>query len=362
MSEQRITASRARLLLSLPFFGTIIMHLSPAASGLHQTMATNGKTLFWNPAWVAGLTDAELDGVMVHEALHVALLHHQRYTAITGGDKNQHNRWNVAADHAVNLILIEAGIVIPEGGACNKKYRGWSSEKIFYDLPEGNFGPGIGVVLAGESGAAELARVRDIVVQAAAAAQSRGQFPAALARLIDDVCAPPVEWPAALVDWAQDNRGRDDVSCKRFSRRWLAHDMYRPAPHSPSHGTIAIAVDTSGSIDARALSKFWATTRDAVDQAGAQRLVCIACDAAAHLVGDWERHDIPDIPPSFEGGGGTDFAPAFLLANKYDIEGLIFLTDMQGNFPEIPPHYPVLWCSVLPAQSSPFGRTIYIGD
>lgn len=40
-----------------------------------ETIATDGESIFYNPEFIAGLTDAETRGVLVHEAMHIAVKH-----------------------------------------------------------------------------------------------------------------------------------------------------------------------------------------------------------------------------------------------------------------------------------------------
>lgn len=68
-------------------------------------MATDGRTLTYNPTFVTGLSPDELLGVLVHEVLHNALDHPARRS-----DRNI-ERWNIACDLAVNPLLLAAGFV-----------------------------------------------------------------------------------------------------------------------------------------------------------------------------------------------------------------------------------------------------------
>lgn len=67
---------------------------------------TSGTTI-WNPEFVAGLSSAELAGVLCHELLHLLLAHHARQ----GGRDSR--LWNLATDGAINHALREDGITLP---------------------------------------------------------------------------------------------------------------------------------------------------------------------------------------------------------------------------------------------------------
>ena len=71
--------------------------------------------------------------------------------------------------------------------------------------------------------------------------------------------------------------------------------------------------------------------------------------------------DIPDP----EGGGGTDFRPFFeRIAKGYDTSTplvSVYLTDGYGEFPDVPPAFPILWVVTpggLDADYFPFGEVV----
>src|SRR5687767_10648252 len=74
-----LSAARAALILGrdakAAFFATLALRLTPEADWGCGTMATDGRVLAYNPAFVAGLTADELVGVVAHEVLHCALAH-----------------------------------------------------------------------------------------------------------------------------------------------------------------------------------------------------------------------------------------------------------------------------------------------
>ena len=46
-----------------------------------------------------------------------------------------------------------------------------------------------------------------------------------------------------------------------------------------------------------------------------------------------------------EGGGGTDFRPVFdwVEHENRSPNMLVYFTDAEGDFPKLPPNYPVIW-------------------
>ena len=92
-------------------------------------MATDGVSLYYNPEFVDTLNSATLAGVLAHEVMHPALQHHVRRS---GRDPR---RWNEACDYAINPLLLDAGLSLPEGVLVDHRFRGMSAEQI-YNLRE----------------------------------------------------------------------------------------------------------------------------------------------------------------------------------------------------------------------------------
>src|SRR5262249_28092125 len=67
--------------------------------GWCETMATDGYTIYFNSSFCEGLSEDALVGVFAHEVLHCILGHIDR--------RGSRHRvlWNVAIDHATNLLL-----------------------------------------------------------------------------------------------------------------------------------------------------------------------------------------------------------------------------------------------------------------
>ena len=120
---------------------------------------------------------------------------------------------------------------------------------------------------------------------------------------------------------------------------------------------LAVAIDTSGSINDHTLKVFFAEI-DVIWRSGSRVLV-VLCDAAVH--GSFEYKG--KVPAKLGGGGGTAFDPVFqwLLDNRrHRVDGCVYLTDGQGPAPKIKPPCPVLWVLTHETPGLPFGRSISI--
>jgi len=133
-AAERIRKARTALLLDHPFFGSLLFRLKSEECRAIPTMATNGVVLCYNSAFVDTLNAATLAGVLAHEVMHPALQHHTRRA------KRDPRRWNEACDYAINPLLLDAGLSLPEDVLVDSRFRGMSAEQI-YNLREAEAQP-----------------------------------------------------------------------------------------------------------------------------------------------------------------------------------------------------------------------------
>ena len=387
----RIQKARTALLLDHPFFGSLLYRLKDRESRAIKTMATDGVSLLWNPEFVETLTAATLAGTLAHEVMHPALHHHVRRS---GRDPK---RWNVACDYAINPLLVDAGLALPEGVLIENRFRGMSAEQIYNLLePEEGSDPdndndqqatashdsngspvgtqssdpsapetdgGIGQVLDAPSECdesptvEEQAREWEIAVnQAMTVAQQAGKMPAGLDRTMEGTAEAAVNWRELLRRlWSETTAA--DYSWMRPNRRHLWRGLYLPGVVKEGVGEIVIAVDCSGSISGRQLRLFEAEARSILEGQRPERVYVLYFDAVVQKVEIYEAGQPISLNPV--GGGGTEFGPCFEWVEERGIipQTMIFLTDLYGSFPSSAPSYPVLWASTGRRQA-PFGEVI----
>lgn len=131
-AHARIAAARARLVLDRPFIGALTLHLVPSAvpADVCDTLGTDGRRLWFHAPFVAGLSPAHLRFWIAHVALHCALGHFAR---------RQHRvraRWDVACDHAVNLLLQADGLDPPGDALADPAFAELPAEQIYPLVPE----------------------------------------------------------------------------------------------------------------------------------------------------------------------------------------------------------------------------------
>jgi len=99
-----VTRARSHLLLDFPLWGVSVLGMDLKEDDAVGTLATDGQSLFYCPAYILGLSHKALIFWLAHEAAHVWLLHHTRRC---GRDLMQ---WNIAADYAINPLRVAAGV------------------------------------------------------------------------------------------------------------------------------------------------------------------------------------------------------------------------------------------------------------
>jgi len=389
---RRIQKARTALVLDHPFFGSLLFRLKECECRSIQTMATDGLSLYYNPEFVETLNAATLAGTLAHEVMHPALHHHVRRS---GRDPK---RWNIACDYAINPLLIDAGLNLPEGVLLDNRFRGMSAEQIYNLLEteakqdsgsedeDGESGEegsnaeqpltgntnepsspvtdgGIGQVLDAPlpdeetRSIEEHAREWNIAVnQATTIAKHAGKVPAGLNRTLEGSAEAEVDWRELLRRHWSDTIPAD-YSWMRPNRRHLWTGLYLPGVTREGVGEVAIAVDCSGSVSARQLRLFEAEVRSILEGQRPERTYVLYFDAVVQKAETYESGQRIDLNPV--GGGGTEFGPCFEWLDSRDIrpQTLVFLTDLYGSFPPFAPAYPVLWASTG-GRVAPFGEVI----
>jgi hypothetical protein len=138
--EANAALSKAKLqLMSSPeavFFSVVMLSLQHIWDETQPTAYTNGRLCGYNPSFFMRCTPRERVGLILHETLHVALLHICRALSFDSPMK-----FNMAADYVINLIIIDAGFELPPGALIDEQYRDMSVEEVYALLPDDPAGP-----------------------------------------------------------------------------------------------------------------------------------------------------------------------------------------------------------------------------
>lgn len=379
--EQKILAARTSLMWDHPFFGSLAVQLVLVEENSFPTMATDGTHLFWNRKFVEGLKKPELIFVLAHEVLHNALDHHTRK------GRREHEKWNRAADYAINGELAACNVgKMPKGGLIDSNYTGRSAEEIYSLLPDeprsknggssGKSDPGgCGSVLPAAPAHDEEAlarasadmkvKVRQAATIAAKAANGIGNLPGSMQRLIEKLLEPVVDWRAVLRRFIDDSTTKD-YSWMRPNRRHIGAGFILPGLISDGLNHVVIAVDSSGSTyTTTVLQRFASEIAGAFGDGSIDKITVIYADTAVARVDEFERGD--EIVFNIEGGGGTAFSDTFnwIARNAPEASAIIYFTDLYVSDFGAPPAAPVMWAVYGDSRQfkdlagkAPFGEAI----
>jgi predicted metal-dependent peptidase len=361
---QKVTKARANLVMSQPFFGSLALRLKVIEDTACETAWVDGSIIGYNPTWIETLTVSEVTGVMAHEVMHLAMLHHTRRSA------RNSKKWNIAADYVINLIIDRAGFILPKDRLLNPAYDKMSTEHVYSILPDedlGNGDPGgCGEVRDSPNSTSDSQRKAEeadwkvAVATALLAAKQTGTLPADLARLIDEIFIPVLPWKDLLRRFMTE-KTNDDFSWRHGNRRFLSSGLYLPSRESEASGEIVVIIDTSGSIGEKELNEFGSEINGIHKEVRPSKLHVIYCDSIVNHVDCFSPDD--EIELSARGGGGTNFAPPFTYMDEHGIEPkcAVYLTDGYGPFPkEENISFPVMWAINNHEITPPFGEHLIL--
>ena len=411
-TKTKLTKARTRLLLSQPFFASLALRMKAIESPHIETMATDGRHLYYRAEYVDGLSMDELVGVLAHEVMHPACNHHTRRA------KRDLSRWNIAADYAINPLLLDSGFVLPEGILVDPAYAGLSAEEIYRRLPtppqanDGNQNPDAANTPnepgqsnpppTGESGddpsndpqgpcpdpgkcgaiidatdalgrhspivnSTSESQWRQAIAQAAAVAKAAGSMPAALERLVETIIRPPIDVRELLRRFIEMS-AKQDYTWSPPNRRFVYQGLYLPSCRSQSMPPILIAIDTSGSIDDGEMRLFAGMLTEILESCMPDEIYVVYCDTEIQNVQTFTPFNLP-LELNAKGKGGTDFRPPFQwLEDNPHIHPacVLYLTDLQcRSFPD-EPACPTLWVTTSTPEfverygTPPFGEIVHL--
>ena len=262
------------------------------------TACTDGVNTYYGREFLNKLTVEETVGLVLHENLHKLLKHIMRHGDLS---KKDHMLANMAMDYVVNDVITEIAkkhpdlVRLPEGGLYDPMFHDWSVRQVWdylYKEQEKIDGSGGKTGKGGGSGGQGSGKQRgkpldDHDFEGARGANGKdgkgggelspeqqrelerriseglqqggllaGKFGVKIPRVIKDQMEPEIRWEEVLDDfWSDVMRGVDEFTFRRFNARRLADDLYMPTTYSDTVGEIVIAIDTSGSIDDKQISR-----------------------------------------------------------------------------------------------------------
>ncbi len=397
--QARLKRARLRLYRGAPFYGHLVSHLRFVETESVPTAAvTPAGTMYYNPDFIAQLSTGETMGLIAHEVMHVAMLGHERQ-----GQRDD-SLWNVAQDIVINHLLVKGDFdlpdcgIIPEDGeltyggvqfdnldneSFETVYGALASNSKEVDGDDGfddhiisEDGDGEGGSEGDEeddedeeedgSGSIDSLDEKDweqimqrakAVAQTTESAQGRGHAPGGG---VDEIQAgePGTVNYRRYVRQKISNALPHDYTYQRPNKRGRAAGVYLPSlKRREEQVTVAVVLDTSGSIGRTDLQRFAAEIQRLIGTFDAVDLVIVQHDAKVQRVDEYDRPKEADLDTiTVEGRGGTDHHPPFeeLATGDYEADLVIVYTDAQSSIPNEPPiDAAFLWVLNVNARTSP---------
>ena len=203
--------------------------------------------------------------------------------------------------------------------------------------------------------------------QAMSLAKAQGKAPGTVEEELRDAHRSALDWRALLRRHMTD-AARRDYSWSVPNRRFIDGGLYLPSIRSEGIDTIAVIVDTSGSLPGERLALFWAEVRQIAAELQPETVALLQVDAVLQDAALYASGDLPERV-AIKGRGGTDFRPGFAWLSEQGMRPscCLYLTDMKcDRYPETEPNYPVIWCNWGPPPGArncqPWGERIDMAE
>lgn len=362
----KLSKVRAQMLLTHPFFATLMMRtplLTPAEKDFPARAATDGFNIIIRQDMIDLCSVKELKTIYCHEISHIVLMH------ITRGRGFNPDRFNRAADYAINLMLKELDLLtdighLPGGWLLDEKYRGMTTEQIYRlleadeskkpDKGDGDPADGKGggqpkqdqmhgdlmpKPMTEEQRSAMEHKVMQNVAAAASIARMSGKLSGSLARMVGELLEPQVPWFEQLRAYMTLKTQVHDNWAMR-NRRYRG--MYLPTLDGQRMGDIVIIVDTSGSITDDDLRLVCSEVEAIEQQVQPESIRVIWCDSKVKGEQVFRPAEFSFEALEPKGGGGTDMRKGLDHAAQYDPLICVLATDGYTPWPDQEPDYPLI--------------------
>lgn len=360
--HDKLIIARVGMLLNTPFFGTLATRLTLTPADDMPTAATDGRRFYYNHDFVNKLTPEELIFLVGHEVMHCVYDHMGRR-----GDRDP-KLWNIAADYAINLDLVDQKIgklITTVPALYDTQYRGLSADEIYEQLEErfknqtekdkaeiqkmldqmfdqhidpnapgnqpgdqeGNSQGGY-TPMSPEERQQARDEFREAVINAAKNT-SAGDLPAGVRRMIQDLTDPRMNWRELLRVTLASTQVSDFTWMKPSRLGW---DLEAILPGTVEDGLlkIAVSIDTSGSISFEQARDFLSEVKGIMEQFNSYEIDVWCFDGAVHNPQRFTSDNLEDICNyEVKGGGGTSFQANWDYMKSVDLvpERFICFTD-----------------------------------
>ena len=365
------------------FFGSLMLFAQIETTKKLPTAATDGRKIFFNEEFLYSLSSKEQNALMLHEVLHMALLH------VTRRQNRDPYIWNIAADIVVNdLIERNTSFPLPQGAITDTRFQDKSVEYIYEALLKSKkeyklvindiLQPGNSEHSEGDTNLSEPLSQEEAdeiesfwkdkmeILKNSSEhnlSNGKGSLPAGIEQEISTILEPEVDWRHALWKYV----GKTPADFDDLDRRFIYKGLYLESLLTEAV-EVSVCIDTSGSVSDGLLMQFAGELKGILRSY--PNVKCSLFFADTDLAGPYEIDRIEQMPKAI-GRGGTSFVPFFDYLRKNGEENSllgnnklsIYFTDGYGDFPQQEPDNPTMWLVCkdgLETNGFPFGEVVRI--
>ena len=357
--QSRISKVKASLIIEQPYFGSIASTLKPVLNEDIKTFLSTAKNFEYNDDYINSLSNEELGFILTNSAMHQVFLHEARI------DSRMEWLWVLATDYAINCLLVNNGLELPEHVNYDERFDDMSAEAIYASLEneidDDKHSPEqVSQIKFEEHQEQEIDNdesIQDMHEQLLNKAKLQGDLPLGIEILVPNIFEGKISWEDELYNVIEQSI-RFDYRLLPPNKRYISQGIALPAL-SGSKAKIVIAIDSSGSVDGSLLAKFLAEVESIMNTYENFEIDLLVADAKVHEHHILYRGD--ELSYTLKGGGGTNFENTFEYINENidEVNLLLYFTDGFGKFPEDEAFFETVW--VLSDEIEvPFGRTIFL--
>ena len=395
IEHKKVRDAVNNIIQNYAFYATILLQqeIIEDNSAKNPTFYVDGKRLAYNSKFADSLSFDEIKGVLVHEIMHLTLLHHCRM------GKRDSKIWNEACDFSINRELINSGFKLPKGVLLDNRFDGKNAEEIYrilyleemkkerekekseekgedessessessggnsssddfnsdsddsdnsndenQDDEENNSNSSdsengkeeekpvtFGEIRpATEESSEETAKIQS--KQAMSIAKAAGELPCgSIIDMIENSYKPKFDWRGIINQFVSEITQKD-YSFECPDRRFLQDGIILPDFHSKAPANIIVAIDCSGSVQLDEVRAIVEETRHCLDVMSEDKEnATLTVLYFDHIVQGMEVFESgSDIKPNPKGGGGTDYAPIFKYISDNDLKCDALVTVTDG--------------------------------
>jgi len=347
--QNKLNQAKSKLMLEYPYFGMVATNLTIKENNNISALNFKGDVLEINQEYIEVLDVDEVCTILANASLKQQLLHEERSRG------KVKSAWAMASDYAINDILVQNGFKLPPLLNYSSRFDRLSAEEIYQvlvsemDLDEEENSPQEEILIDDLDYELFIEQIINKVLKS-------GEVPEGIERLIGKLQPPKVSWRELLFKYIN-NLAKIDYSFNPPNKRYLYQGIALPAIRGEIL-KIAVAIDTSGSIDEKSLNLFISELEFIMQNFKNYEITLIECDSKIQNI----QTLTPQMPiiPKLLGGGGTDFREVFEYVESLpNINLLIYFSDGEGIYPDTTPPFDTLW--VLNRDfNTPFGKKIVI--